>query len=61
MRSFTDIVPGVNDKRLIRKLGTKPMSHTSDNWPDESSKKYQKLAFEYAKIYNKFVIENYVN
>ena len=37
------------------------MSHTSDNWPDESSKKYQKLAFEYAKIYNKFVIENYVN
>jgi hypothetical protein len=59
IHSFTDIVPGVDDRKLIEQMGTKLIEHTSDNWPDESCKNYQKVAFEYAKKYNAYIISNY--
>jgi hypothetical protein len=59
IHSFTDIVPGVDDRKLIEQMGTKLIEHTSDNWPDESCKNYQKLAFEYAKKYNAYIISNF--
>lgn len=38
--SFTNVVPGVNDNKLIEQMGTRLMQHTSDSWPDESCKNY---------------------
>jgi hypothetical protein len=59
IRTFTNIVPAVEDNNLVKQLGIKIIEHTSDNWPDESCRQYQKMAFEHAKKYNAYIIGNY--
>ena len=56
---YTEIIPGVTDRKIIKKLGYHSISGTADHFHDKSCMIYQEKAGIYAEKYNQKILNLY--